>query len=366
MVDITSCRLFQELSAEEIAAVTERCQARQFKSGATVFKEGDPGDGMYVVISGQVRISAVFKQNQPQLLSRFGPGDFFGEMAVLDNEMRSATATAEQESELVFITREDWLDLLGRSPRLARSLVVQFSRRLRDFNKQFVDQMIQAERLGLVGRFARSIVHDFKNPLSIISLAAELGAGENSTDEMRRMTKDRIRKQVERLTNMINELLEFSRGSQGTVVLAMSDYDLFVRQLVDDLQTETSQHKVSLELANPPPKLRLLLDPRRLPHVFYNLVHNAVDFMSQGGRIVLSFTVSEKEVTTAIKDSGPGINPKVAERLFEPFVTYGKPQGTGLGLSICQRIILDHGGRIWACNAPEGGAVFSFTLPLPG
>ena len=79
----------------------------------------------------------------------------------------------------------------------------------------------------------------------------------------------------------------------------------------------------------------------------------------------LRFRVEDGNVATEVQDTGKGIDPEIANRLFEAFATHGKPQGTGLGLSICKKIIEDHGGRITAGNAPEGGALFTFTLPVP-
>ena len=85
--------------------------------------------------------------------------------------------------------------------------------------------------------------------------------------------------------------------------------------------------------------------------------------MPEGGKIILRFQVSEKEVVTEVEDSGRGIAPEIAGQLFEVFVTHGKVHGTGLGLSICKRIIEDHHGWIAARNREGGGAIFSFGLP---
>ena len=76
------------------------------------------------------------------------------------------------------------------------------------------------------------------------------------------------------------------------------------------------------------------------------------------------FSANEKEVITEMEDTGPGIAPEIADRLFQPFATHGKAHGTGLGLSICKKIVEDHGGRIAVRNEPGHGAIFSFTLPL--
>ncbi|HKW31260.1 MAG TPA: HAMP domain-containing sensor histidine kinase, partial [Verrucomicrobiae bacterium] len=83
-----------------------------------------------------------------------------------------------------------------------------------------------------------------------------------------------------------------------------------------------------------------------------------------GGKIFLRFQRNDEEVTTEVEDTGPGIAPEIADRLFQPFTTHGKPHGTGLGLSICKKTVEDHGGRIEARRDPGHGAIFSFTLPI--
>ena len=87
-------------------------------------------------------------------------------------------------------------------------------------------------------------------------------------------------------------------------------------------------------------------------------------FGARGGKILLRFQLGENEVVTEMEDTGPGIPPEMADRLFQPFATHGKSHGTGLGLSICKKIIEDHGGRIWVRTAPGRGAIFCFALPL--
>ena len=365
MIALESSKLFDGLSPEELHALKQITQIKAFAAGQPVFREGDPGDGVYVVGDGRVQISAVVGQDQQRILSRPGPGEFFGEMAVLDNGPRSASAIAEEVSQLMFIPRDGLLELLEKSPKLAFSLVREFSLRMREFNRLYVREVLQTERLALVGRFARSIVHDFKNPLAIIGLAAELGSAENASLEMRDLAKQRIRKQVDRLSNMINELLEFTRGARSNVVLAMADYDLFMQQLVEDMEAEVAAKSVCLVCEGPPPSVRLLLDPRRLTHVFQNLINNAVEAMPQGGKILLRFAVTGKQVITEMEDTGPGFSPEILPRLFEPFATFGKAHGTGLGLSICQRILQDHRGQIQARSEPSRGAIFVITLPLP-
>lgn len=365
MGSLNDSKLFGGLLTGELQHLDQTAQQRRYPPGTNIFREGDPGDGIYVIAEGTVQIVCRVGQDERCVLSTLGAGDFFGEMAVLDEQARSATALAETEVRAHFVPREDLLKALEGSPRLAVRLVKEFSLRLRDFNHQYTKEVLQAERLTLVGRFARTIVHDFKNPLNIIGISADMAAMENATSEMRHTSRARIRRQVERMSNMISELLEFTRGgSSSTVVMGRLDYPKFAQQMLDELRPEMEAKGVKLLRENAPPNVRLLLDPVRLGHVFQNILNNACDAMPDGGVITVRFREEPEAVVTEIEDSGPGIAPEIASRLFEAFATFGKSRGTGLGLSICKRIIQDHSGRISAFNSARGGAIFAFSLPL--
>jgi signal transduction histidine kinase len=356
--------LFATLKREELEALHRAGQVKSFADGEVVFRAGDPGDGIYLVTEGRVRIAAALGDCGERSLAHVLPGDFFGEMAVLDNEPRSANAIAEGPTSLLFLRREEVLIFLERSPKAAVNLVKEFSRRMRDFNRKFVQEMLQADRLSMVGKFAGSIVHDFKNPLSIISMSAELGTMEGASPEMRNQSGIRIQKQVDRLTSMIRELLEFTRGSHNAELAAM-DFSAFMEPLLVDLRLESAPLKVQVIAENEPPPVSVAMNPSRLPNVFFNLVHNATDAMKpDGGKVMFRFKTEGRLLTIEVEDSGTGIPPEMINRLFEPFATFGKTGGTGLGLSICQRVVEDHKGTIRGGNSERGGAMFTITLPI--
>ncbi len=364
MTPLEHSKLFGGLSAADTEALRACAQLREFAEGAVIFEEGASGDGMYLVREGGVQISAPVSQGERKKLAKLGPGDYFGEMAVIDNEPRSASAMAEVATTVYYFPREAILQMLERSPLLAVRFIREFSHRMREFNKQYVEESLQAERLAVVGRFARSIVHDFKNPLNVIGLASEIAGMEKASPSARANAAAKVRKQVDRLSNMLNEILEFTKGPQNSIVLAKTNFAHFVDIVIEELRPEVGERHVELVLDGPAPDIDLLFDPQRLTRVFFNLVHNAVDAMPEGGRIYFRFNVGDKEVVTEIEDTGKGIAPEIAERLFTAFATYGKANGTGLGLSICKKIITDHKGHIEAHNFPNRGAVFTFGLPL--
>jgi signal transduction histidine kinase len=228
----------------------------------------------------------------------------------------------------------------------------------------YVREVLRTERLAIVGRFASAIVHDLKNPLNVIGLSAEMAAKPAATPEMRQTDKANIHKQVERISGMLGEILDFTKG-HSDFQLGRTDYARFVQQVLEDIRAEVALKSVKVDLENAPPAVALQLNPERLCRVFYNLICNATDAMPDGGRVVVRFQSNPEEIVTEIEDSGPGIAPEIAWRLFEEFATHGKAHGTGLGLAICKRIIEDHQGWIRARNQPGGGAVFAFGLPRP-
>jgi signal transduction histidine kinase len=364
MVPIESNKLFQDLAESDLTRLREVTREMTFAVNQNIFREGDEGDGIYFVKDGLVRISAVVGHGDLKVLSRIAPGGLFGEMAVLDNQPRSASACAEEPTTVYFIGRAQLEQLLESTPRLAAALVREVSRRLRDFNRQYVREVLESERLALVGRFASSIVHDLKNPLNIIGISADMACMPQATVESRQVSKVRIRKQVERISNMVNELLEFTQGHHTNFVLAQVNYKTFVEQLIDEIRAEVALKSVTVDYANPAPAVTVRINPQRLARVFHNLIGNAADSMANGGKVTVSFSQNGPDVVTELEDSGKGIAPQILDRLFEAFATYGKANGTGLGLSICKKIVQDHQGKIYARNVPNGGALFGFTLPV--
>jgi signal transduction histidine kinase len=364
VVALESIALFHNLDPSELSALRLITQERSLAAGQEIFREGDPGDGVYFVKDGLVEISGLVGGESRRVFSQLDPGEIFGEMAVIEQRLRSATATAVKDAEVYFIPRGEMLSLIQRSPVLAFTLLQQISHRLREFNQLHLREIVQAESLAVVGRFAQSIVHDLKNPLSIIALCAETFDMPTVKSEIRAKAKGRIKKQVERINDMVSDILIFTERKQTDAELKPGDFRAFVLELFGDLRAEAEFKAAHIELENEPPAVLVAFDPRRLSRIFFNLVGNATDMMRSGGKIYLRFHRDEKEIVTEIEDTGPGIAPVVSDKLFQPFTTHGKEHGTGLGLSICKKIIEDHQGRIWVRNEAGHGAIFCFALPL--
>lgn len=146
--------IFSGLSSSDLKAIADVTSGRRFGPGEVIFREGDPGDTLFVIASGMVKISRLTVDGREKTLSYLGPGEFFGEMALLDQEARSATVEALEETECLALNRLDFLRLMRTHSTIGIQVVQVLSKRLRDTNTQVMDTAFRDVR----GRVIRVIL----------------------------------------------------------------------------------------------------------------------------------------------------------------------------------------------------------------
>lgn len=247
MVALETSKLFAQLPAAELKKLSAVARPMSFAPGDVIFKEGDPGDALYVVRSGKVQISAIISSGERHVFCTVLPGDIFGEMAVLDTLPRSAHASAEGKTDVIFVPRDHFIELLKGSPAMSLTMVQEFSRRLRDFNQQYIRKILQVERMAVVGRFASTIVHDLKNPLSIIRVAAAQSAAEEATPEGRQTAQNRIEIQIERITSLVNDILDFTREAPLELVFAKLEFNIFIERIIEEFRQHIASKGITID-----------------------------------------------------------------------------------------------------------------------
>ena len=227
-------------------------------------------------------------------------------------------------------------------------------------------------RLAAIGQMTSSLVHDLRNPLTLLKGYADLAyrMALRSGDTVIAGELAQVQAASDRLRRMTEEILDFARGGTPRLRIEPVPVRRFLDQaltpLVADLEERGIAAEVHLKLDD---ELRINLDQDRMQRVLENLIRNAREAVSAvpGERRVFVRAWVEEEDALAIRvaDSGPGIPGELADHLFEPFATTGKRQGTGLGLVTVRNLVKAHGGEIRVeTSAPEGGAAFTLTLPL--
>ncbi len=152
--------LFAELSEEELERIASVGVPRTFERGVRVLTEGDHGDACYVVRSGDLRVTREHPDGRAIALATLGPGDVFGELAMLDGEVRSASVEALSDSELLALPGSDVRRLLASSPEITAKLVVALARRLRESNERIARQSFQTVPSRVAGVLTRLIADE--------------------------------------------------------------------------------------------------------------------------------------------------------------------------------------------------------------
>lgn len=338
-----SNRLFAGIPAEIVNDFDADVDLLRFDAEDVIFEDGEPGDCMYLVVEGAIRISKMGRGGKQETLTYIQPGNFFGEMSLIDGQPRSAQASAAEECVLGRIDAGAFERILSRAPStLHRNLLRFVVERLRGINSHFIDELMRTERLSLVGTMANSIIHDLKNPIQAIQSCTALLA-ERCPDPSTAQFTGIMQKAVVNMTDMLQELLDFARGKSSLQL---------ERHPAEAVMTELDAQLVRLL----PAQVHLVRDLRfcdeikvdlgRFVRVLLNLIKNSVEAMPKGGVLRLGLRQEDDRAVFVVGDTGGGIPPELLPRIFEPFVTRGKSQGTGLGLAIAKSVVEAHGGTI--------------------
>lgn len=227
------------------------------------------------------------------------------------------------------------------------------------------DELIYKGKLSAVGEMASMIIHDMRGPLTAafgyVGLVQDLKAGDDA--ELKDYAS-RILKELYRMNQMAQEVLDFSRGTKK-LALEMVQVGALIEELLQRLRGELTTESITLRSSTNYEGL-LRVDREKMLRVFLNLGRNAAEAMQGRGVITIECGEDGKAVRFTVSDNGPGIPEQIKDKLFRPFVSSGKAKGTGLGLAIVKKIVEDHGGFIRAESAPDRGTSFHIYLPLPG
>ena len=213
-------------------------------------------------------------------------------------------------------------------------------------------------------RFAAVTSHDLQAPLATISMYVQLlearhGKELGSASQL----VDGISSATGHARELIRGLLEYSRAGRGELKREQLNIDRVVHEVLDVLAGPIEEAGATVEVGDMPV---VRADHRNLAQVFQNLISNAVKFCDSDPHVTVTADRVAGSWWFAVTDNGIGMEPSKAEEIFEPFHRLhgeGQYPGTGIGLAVCERIVEQHGGRIWAESEPGKGSTFRFTLP---
>ena len=375
---------FRGLSDAEIVLVEALCAEETRAPGDVLVIEGAIADRFYIVMDGRVEVWKNYYDPRPDLLAVHGPGHFFGEMALIDELPRSATVVAKEATRLLYLSREDFRRLILENASIALSVMTSISYLVRSTNETYVEDLrkrteeleraythlkraqaerLRSERLSTLGKFSSLILHDIRNPISIMK-------GQLQLMEMRLGEPEKLASHIKasmlelgRLERLASEFLDYSRGEVRLDMAVCTPSELFAKveeALGERLGRAGIRIEKDIRFDEP-----VILDSERILRALHNVADNARKAMANSGGLLSLKSYREGErFVLETADTGEGMTPETLAHVFEPFYSASGFGGTGLGMLIVKNIVEAHGGKVRLGSKPGVGTRVLFYLPL--
>ncbi len=239
---------------------------------------------------------------------------------------------------------------------------------VRDARTADRDPHEENDHLASLGELSACVAHEIRNPLTGVRTTVQFVDSKLERDDPRHEDLEEVIKELDRIEQIIGDLLLFARPAEGHK--ALSDLNGLVGRVLDSMEAQFAEAEVEVKRNLSADLPEFVFSPDNLQQVLLNLIRNALESMPEGGRLRVTTTVRRfrsgrpPAAEIFVSDTGHGIPEDLLDEIFKPFFTT-RHNGTGLGLPISASIVRGHSGRITARNRRPGGATFRVSLPLP-
>lgn len=344
---LTKIDLFASFSSKELESFAETLEEIECKAGEILCREGEPADEMFILLTGELQII-----KEKRKITTVKPINYVGEMALIEEKPRSATVKAIEPCSLLKISADHFYSHFARQPTLLISMMKILSQRIRQ------DTEI------IAGEFEKTniLIHDMKNCLSTFLFLEMFAPAPGSKEE--RFIKF-MKETAGNLNQMMTEALANAKSLSVQQNLQVNSLPALIKEILESsclIHPDLQDKKIKFTQLDQLPDF--LFAKTEIKRVLTNLIFNAAQASKKGGKIEIFLKHENNQAKVEIWDWGTGVPADLAEKIFlAQFTT--KDEGNGLGLASCRQIIEErHCGTLKLMDNPQGGAVFSFTLPI--
>ncbi len=372
-------RTFPGISLDEVEELIAYSEIKDYPPETLICREGAVEDTFYLILDGEVQVSKVINNMETRLLKTLSTGDFFGEMALIQNAPRAATVKAVSHVVVLEINKDAFNTILRHSSSISIALVREISRRLRENDELAIqDLRIRARELAdayqrlaeeevLRRDFLTNIAHQLRNPLMAAAGYLQIIQQGMVPPEELPGVLDTVYRNVQHIATLMND------------VLFVQEMDLILDNfrpvnLGDLLSKVIERHKQKAEEKKVEVRVRIgrsvpLVsgDVSQLEKAFASLVDNAIKFSHEGGKVDVRIQRQDEQVMVAVRDEGIGIQSEAMPYIFDRFYHLDRSgdqlfEGLGLGLAIAKQVIEQHKGKLEVASTPGKGSTFTVRL----
>lgn len=372
-------RAFPGIKPDEIEELIANSNVRSYSPGAVLCQENAVEDKFYMLLEGEVEVTKFINNADKRLLKTLGPGDFFGEMALIHNAPRAATVTAKTTITTLELEKAAFERVLHNSSSIAMAMVTEISNRLRLNDQMAVDDLrLRAGELAqayqklaeqdLARReFLTNIAHELRTPLMVASGYLQMMQNGVLIGDQLTVGIEAISRNVQQIVTLVNDILFLQEMDLVLPDFQAVDMNRVARNVLNQYQPKAAQRNVTLRIEpdlNLPP---VSGDPKSLERAIMALVDNAIKFSPKGGNVTIRFDQKDDKVFVTVEDHGIGIREEHLPRIFDRFYHLERQDddlfgGIGLGLAITRQVIEQHQGNLDVKSAPGKGSTFTVTL----
>lgn len=361
-MELTAHPFFKTVRQDSLEKLKSTADVSEFNDGQIIFEEGATSNSLFLLLDGNVAFHKKMQNGDYMTVSRTTAGSYFGEIGILTGQKRSLRAVAEGRALLARIPGDDLVEYIRNIPGPIEEMMAGIINHLKDTTQHYINDMVRQEKMATIGQMVNTIVHDFKNPFTVIITAAQLIKTRHDDPQTQKFCKN-IEDQIARMVEMAGEIGDFARGNQSLKATRVNLKHLLghFREL-NYPYFENEKVEIHIEV----PDIIIEAEPQKLLRVLQNLVSNAISaFEDEGGKLSITGRTLHRNRTLELKveDNGLGIPEIIRDNFFEPFVTHGKAQGTGLGAAIVKSIVEAHGGSIKFTTEAGKGTTFTIRIP---
>ena len=385
--------MFKEFDDESLTLLASHMKDVRRNKNEVLFKKGDPGNSMYIIVEGSVKI-----HNNEHVFAVLNSKQYFGEYSLIDQTTRSTSATTARPSRFLILMQEDFDNIMASNPTLWRKLMIPTIKRLRSFNdiEEHLTQkaneiekgqaLLMAEKNELEkqkadleqknsakDRFFTIISHDLKNPFSAIINITDLMLNDiyhNDPQKDREYIKQ-INFYSHRIFGLLENLLQWARSQTGQIKISYKKIDLnSMFNNIIELQSGVAQQKNIFIDMDPDIDLYAFADQNMVTFIFRNILSNALKFSLDNSTVTIKAQEADNDmIAISITDQGMGMDEKQINNLFKidsrslSYNDDNELEGTGLGLILCKEFVEKNNGTISVSSTKGKGSTFTFTIP---